>query len=57
MKSHTPHPSSWMGYISQVKEIVNRQLSEKEYSILMNGYINSVSVEEMVIKLEEKLRE
>lgn len=52
-KEHTPHPSSWMGYISQVKEIVNRQLSEKEYSILMNGYINSVSVEEMVIKLEE----
>lgn len=54
MKTHTPHPSSWMGYISQVKEIINRQLSEKEYSILMNGYINSFSVEQMVIKLEEK---
>lgn len=53
-KEQTPHPSSWMGYVSQVKEIVNRQLSEKEYSLLMNGYINSVSVEQIVIKLEGK---
>lgn len=54
MKTHTPHPSSWVGYISQVKDIVNRELTENEYKILMNGYINSVSAEEMVIKLKEK---
>lgn len=54
MKEHTPHPSSWMGYISQVKEIVNRELSEKEYKILMQSYITSVSVEDVIKKLEGK---
>lgn len=53
-KEQTPHPSSWMGYISQVKDIVNRELSEKEYKILMQSYITSVSVEDVVKKLEEK---
>lgn len=54
MKTHIPDPSSWMGYISRVKEKVGRQLSEKEYSILMQSYIHSVSVEDVVKQLEEK---
>lgn len=54
MKTHTPDKSSWMGYISQVKEKISRQLSEKEYSMLMHAYIHSVSVEDVVKQLEEK---
>lgn len=54
MKTHIPDPSSWMGYISQVKEKIGRQLCEKEYSVLMQNYIHSVSVEDVVKQLEEK---
>lgn len=54
MKTHVPDKSSWMGYISRVKEKIGRQLSEKEYSVLMQSYIHSVSVEDAVKQLEEK---
>jgi len=54
MKTHTPDQSSWMGYISRVKEKIGRQLSEKEYSMLMQSYIHSTSIEDIVKKLEEK---
>ncbi len=53
MKTHTPGKSSWMGYISQVKEKIGRDLSENEYKILMYRYLHSVCVNDVVKKLEE----
>ena len=52
MKEHIPSPSSWMGYITIVKEYMSRELTESDYKVLMKGYINSVDVKTIVNQLE-----
>jgi hypothetical protein len=43
--------SSWDAYITEIKKVIGRALTETEYSLLMQQYIRAVSVIEAVEKL------
>lgn len=45
---------SYVEYYEYAKEVVGRTLTTKEYSSLMESYINSVPVIDAVKKLEDK---
>ena len=48
--THTP--SFWMDYCSAIKESVQRELTQKDYSVMMASYIARISVEDCVNQLE-----
>lgn len=52
-KVHQPSPSSWDFYTTSIKEFLARPLTKREYSLMMNGYINSKPWQEMAKELEE----
>lgn len=46
--------SSYIKYTAYVIKALDRKLTEKEYSKLMESYINSIHVKDAVKKLEKK---
>jgi len=53
MKTHTPSITSWEFYASSISSTLSRNLSEKECSIAMQGYINGVAWQEIAEKIGE----
>lgn len=53
MKTIQPDPSSWMGYVQRVKELVDRELTNKDYKKMMYGYINNTPIKDIIKQLEE----
>lgn len=52
MKPIQNTPNGWMSFVSAIKESVQRELTPKEYSVMMASYIGRKSVEECVKELE-----
>jgi hypothetical protein len=53
MKTYSYGIDCWQGYVNKVKELIERDLTPKEYPALMQMYINSVSTEDAVKKLNK----
>jgi hypothetical protein len=49
MKDHTPFPNSWIAFCTKAKELSNRELSDKDYKVMMSFYVNGEKVEEWLI--------
>lgn len=47
MKTIENHPSGWLKYISSVKFLVQRELSRKEISQVMEGYLTNRNIEDL----------
>jgi len=54
MKQIQNTPNGWMAYCSAIKESVQRDLTKRDYSVMMASYIGRVSVDECVSQLENK---
>lgn len=52
MKTIQPSPSSWEFYTNSLKQSLGRPLTEKECSMAMQKYINSVPWQDVVKVLE-----
>ena len=51
MKDIPPTPTMWIDYTNQVKEEIGRNLTAAEMKLVMEAYINKVSVADIVEKL------
>lgn len=52
MKTYEYGVDCWQGYTDKVKELVKRELTRVEYSVLMQSYIHGESVEDAITKLK-----
>lgn len=52
MKPIQNTPTFWMAYCSAIKESVQRELTRKEVSLMMQMYIDRKSVEDSVKELK-----
>lgn len=51
MKTIENNPSGWLNYISSIKFLVQRELSRKEVSQVMSGYLSNRNVEDLAGEL------
>lgn len=52
MKTHAASPSSWEFYTNSLKQSLGRPLTQKECSMCMQKYINSVPWQDVAKELE-----
>lgn len=45
-KEHKYDPNSWVMYIKNVKNIVDRELTAEEYKLMLDAYIKPIPAEE-----------